>query len=235
MLLDALLFDPVHITVCVATEYGQDALQHVPGAVTVRAGRMDEMQMQALMRTGFTCAIDATHPYAVDASRTIAAAAASASIPYLRVQRPRDSEIVGEQVASVSDAVAHLQHAHGNILATTGAKELDAYTLLPNFAARVFPRVLPCIESIARCMQLGFLRSHIIAMQGPFSKELNIALIHQYDIGFLVTKDGGGVGGFEDKVRAATACGIGCVVVGRPQEVGGMSVEAAVAWVRGVG
>ncbi len=33
-------------------------------------------------------------------------------------------------------------------------------------------------------------------MQGPFSREMNIALIHQFDIAWMVSKESGRAGGF---------------------------------------
>ena len=51
---------------------------------------------------------------------------------------------------------------------------------------------------------------------GPFSKELNLAIIRQYGIGALVTKASGGAGGFWDKVEAAREAGCALVVVERP-------------------
>ena len=62
--------------------------------------------------------------------------------------------------------------------------------------------------------------SHILALQGPFSQELNEALIRQYHIEYLVTKDGGPAGGFAEKAAAAKAAGIGLVLIRRPREDG---------------
>jgi len=57
------------------------------------------------------------------------------------------------------------------------------------------------VESIERCLELEFPPGHIIAMQGPFSKELNIALMRQFEIKTMVTKDGGKYGGFPENLR----------------------------------
>ena len=57
-------------------------------------------------------------------------------------------------------------------------------------------------------------------MQGPFSQELNEALIRQFSINFLVTKDGGAAGGFAEKAAAAAAAGVVLVVLRRPAEQG---------------
>lgn len=57
-------------------------------------------------------------------------------------------------------------------------------------------------------------------MQGPFSYALNRALMEQFTIRFLVTKDGGAAGGFEEKARAAQDTGAQLIVIRRPAEQG---------------
>ena len=66
-------------------------------------------------------------------------------------------------------------------------------------------RVLPGVESIEICHREQIPGKQIIAMQGPFGTELNEALIRQYDIGVLVTKESGQAGGFPEKIRAGRA------------------------------
>ena len=57
---------------------------------------------------------------------------------------------------------------------------------------------------------------HLIAMQGPFSKEMNVATIHQTGAKYFVTKESGKAGGFGEKVQAARETGAVLVAVGRP-------------------
>ena len=38
------------------------------------------------------------------------------------------------------------------------------------------------------CAELGFEGKHLIGMQGPFSRELNAAMLRQYDCRYLVTR-----------------------------------------------
>lgn len=178
--------------------------------------------MEALMREGYDWVVDATHPYATAATQAIRAAAAGAGLPYYRLGRPASGPATAQYAQSVQQAAAMLAQTQGNILATTGVKELDAYTAIDGYAARVYARVLPTMASIARCEALGFAASHVIAMQGPFSQALNEALMRQLDIRWLVTKDGGDFGGFMAKVDAAARCGAGCIVIGRPPEDGGV-------------
>ena len=86
--------------------------------------------------------------------------------------------------------------------------------------ARLYPRVLPTPDGIAACEAANVPHRNIIAMQGPFSLALNKALITQFQIRYLVTKDGGAAGGFAEKVQAAADTGAQLVVLRRPPETG---------------
>ena len=85
---------------------------------------------------------------------------------------------------------------------------------------RLYPRVLPTLESIAACEAANIPHRNIIAMQGPFSFALNQAMMEQFHIRWLVTKDGGAAGGFDEKAAAASAAGAQLVVIRRPPEEG---------------
>ena len=100
----------------------------------------------------------------------------------------------------------------------TGAKELAVFAGLE--PARLYPRVLPTPEGIAACEAANVPHRNIIAMQGPFSLALNKALITQFQIRYLVTKDGGAAGGFAEKAQAAQDTGAQLIVVRRPAENG---------------
>ena len=113
----------------------------------------------------------------------------------------------------------------GNILLPTGSKELHAYAVREEIRKRLFVRVLPGVESIEICHREQIPGKQIIAMQGPFGTELNEALIRQYDIGVLVTKESGQAGGFPEKIRAAEHTKIPVVMIKNPEQAGGMSME----------
>ena len=55
-------------------------------------------------------------------------------------------------------------------------------------------------------------------MQGPFTRELNEAMLRQVGAQWLVTKDSGTVGGTAEKLAAARDVGARCIVVTRPAE-----------------
>ena len=213
------------VQVCVATAYGREQQGQYPG-VQVHTGRMEPPAMAALLAGAALC-IDATHPYAAAATANIRAAAAAAGVSCRRLLRapsplPENAWCVPDAAA----AAARLADTAGNILLATGAKELPAFA--PLDPQRLYPRVLPQAENLAACAAAGIPAGHIIAMQGPFGAELNRALIHQFAIRYLVTKDGGAAGGFAEKVQAAADTGIQLVVIRRPPDAG-ESCEAVLA------
>jgi len=128
-------------------------------------------------------------------------------------------------VSSPEEAAAFLAGTQGNVLLTTGSKELRHFTSIPDFAERLYPRILPLASNVAATLELGYQASHLICMQGPFSLEMNIALLHFVDARFMVTKDTGKAGGFSVKLEAARACGCRLVIIGRPLQEEGISVE----------
>ena len=65
----------IAVTVCVATELGAEE-QACADGITVRTGRLDAEGMTALLQGAALC-VDATHPYAAEATRNIRAAAAA--------------------------------------------------------------------------------------------------------------------------------------------------------------
>lgn len=220
------LADTYALTVCVATEYGEVLLHDIRG-ITVHTGRMAAEEMVRFFRAHtFTRILDATHPYAALVTENIQNAAASCGIPYLRILR--DSENTTENavyVSSVTEARDFLMNTDGNILITTGSKELAAYAGLN--PSRLYARVLPLDTSLEACKQAGIEPSHILAMQGPFSEEMNIAQLHAVSARYLVTKESGKNGGFDEKIRAARTAGVVPVIIGRPREEHGVSPEKA--------
>ncbi|QNM05656.1 precorrin-6A reductase [Qiania dongpingensis] len=218
----------VRTSVCVATEYGETLLPKGE-TITHLTGRLDEKQMESLMAAeGFSCVVDATHPYAVEVSANIREAAEKIGMPYFRLLREETTGEYGENtvfVDSVKAAAEYLKTTDGNILASTGSKELKEYTEIKDYRKRVFARVLSTEESVCASRSLGFEGRNLICMQGPFSEELNYALMKEYNIRYLVTKSSGKAGGFDEKLRAAERAGAAVVIVGRPEEHQGYSYE----------
>lgn len=218
------------VTVCVATVYGREEQGEAAG-IEVLCGRLDAEGMGQVLSGAGLC-VDATHPYAVQASENIRQACAREQIRYIRLLRDKSGLPEGARVfLTAQDAAQWLETTSGNILLATGAKELGVFA--PLGGARLYPRVLPSHESLAACEAAGVPRSNILALQGPFTQELNEALIRQFQIRFLVTKDGGRAGGFEEKALAAAATGVQLVLLRRPDE-DGLPYDAVLAQCREV-
>ena len=203
------------LTVCVATELGAEELKGLP--CEVRTGRLDAGEMAELAR-GFDLVADATHPYAAEATVNIAAACRAAGVPCRRVLRSASPEEDCVRVESCRAAAEYLAASGGNVLVTTGSKELKAFAGLD--PVRLYPRVLPTHEALSVCEEMRIPHRNILAMQGPFSLEMNLAVLRQYDIRYLVTKDGGKPGGFSEKREAARRAGAELILVGRPEDSG---------------
>lgn len=214
-----------HVTVSVATEYGKE-LAFSEAGYRVWTGRLDREEMEEKLKAErFDAVIDATHPYAVQVTENLKSACEALGISYYRLKRMETSAKEAVYVSSPAEAVQYLEQTSGKVLLTTGAKELSAYASLSGFSDRVYARVLPCVESIEACQGCGLTGGHILAMQGPFSEEMNLAVLRQINAEFLVTKSSGTAGGFDEKVRAAKRAGAVVIVIGRTQQETGFSME----------
>ena len=218
------------VIVCVATEYGEQVLPD-DGNIRVHCGRMDEQEMYDFLRqeqmqpgTEHVTVIDATHPYAVLVSQTLQKVCADCGIEYVRLMRESEMDAVKDTrvhpVDTITEAADLAEHMEGTIFLTTGSKELSAFVHGISDRARVYVRVLPSRESMELCEQAGVSGRQIVCMQGPFSQELNQAMYAHIGARILVTKESGQPGGFADKLQAALAQGMDCIVIRRPKEQG---------------
>ena len=211
--------------ICTATEYGASLIREDP-STTVRCGRMGPEEIESLFRAERPrIVIDATHPYAGEATGNIRTACRNTGISCCRILREESRKTEDAvYVESAEEAVRYLKETEGRILLTTGSKDLKTYAQLPDFGERIYARVLPLPSVLQTCQELGFPVSHLIGLQGPFSVEMNAAMLKQYQCRFLVTKDSGISGGFPEKTEAARKCGVTAVIIGRPLKEKGMTV-----------
>ena len=151
---------------------------------------------------------------------TSAAACRTAGVEYHRLLRARQCPACREHGVPVGGTCGAIfwSQTQGNVLLATGAKELPAFAQLA--PERLYPRVLPTLDGIAACEAAHIPHKNILALQGPFSYALNRALLEQFSIRFLVTKDGGAAGGFAEKAQAAADTGVQLIVIRRPAETG---------------
>lgn len=212
-------------TVSTATEYGDIAFSDIEGVRRIN-GRMDQEAIESLIRQEeMTVVIDATHPFARVATRHIQGAAQAAGVLYVRCLRaakdePEENSRNCRTFASLEEAVAWLDQTTGNILAATGSKEIAYYTRIKNYRQRCYARVLSTVEAVRDADAAGFYGRHLLAMQGPFSEEMNIASLRHVNASYFVTKESGKAGGFDEKLSAAKKAGVTLVVIRRPKEAG---------------
>ena len=227
-LCDLLAENRVSVYACAATEYGGSLLQENE-FLHVSAGRLKTEDMEELFRKeNPEIVLDATHPYAAEVTKNIRTACESAGVLYQRILRPegeKNSEAI--YVESTEEAAAFLSGTEGNIFLTTGSKELAKFTGIPDYKERLFARVLSIPSVIRSCAELGIEGKHLIGMQGPFSAEINEAMLRQFQCSYLVTKDTGLAGGFPEKMEACQRCGVTPVIIGRPLKEEGLSLQDA--------
>ena len=177
--------------VFVATEYGKEEIPKAEN-LQVHDGRVDENQMEKLFQEKkYDLILDATHPFAVVVTANIREAAEKTGTPLLRILRDKisdgsDCRII--TVENIQSAVDFLKTTEGPVFVTTGSKELSAFLALPDWETRIYARVLSMPEVVKTCADMGFYGSHLIAMQGPFAEDLNVAMMKAVHAKWMVTK-----------------------------------------------
>lgn len=207
--------------VSVATEYGRIVMEEMP-FVSVHTGRLDRKEMLELVKS-CDFVIDATHPYARKVTLNIKYACEALGIEYIRLLRDDiicSNAIIAENTAS---AVEFLKQTEGRIFVSTGSKELDLYSEIPSYKTRIAARVLPVSEAVEKCGRLGL--ENVIYGKGPFTYEENLKAFKKFNAKWLVTKSSGRNGGFDEKISAARDLGMNIIVIKRPQEDNGLSIE----------
>lgn len=208
----------IKCSVCVATDYALELMNDK--RLDVHCGRLTEEEMEVLMRDGkFDVVVDATHPYAQIVSQNVRQAADKESISLIRLRRSTESAEEGfVSFKTHEECSAWLSLQTGNILLTTGSKDLGSYAKNETIKNHLFVRVLPGEESIRLCTANGITGRQIIAMQGPFSAQMNECILREYSIDWMVTKISGHAGGFEEKIEAAKKAGVGICAILPPTE-----------------
>jgi precorrin-2 dehydrogenase/sirohydrochlorin ferrochelatase/precorrin-6A/cobalt-precorrin-6A reductase len=223
------------MTVYAATEYGGEllreelssALSGEDSQVEIRTGRLNAQEMLAeMLRQRPDFVVDCTHPHARAVTENIIGACQAAQRRYLRLRREgSEGEHSGAvYVDTIAEAAEFLKTRPGVILAATGSKEAEALAG-EELRDRVFLRILPLEEGIRKCRSLGFKVKNLICMQGPFSEDLNRAVLRQIGASWLLTKESGDNGGFAEKLSAASRENVTAVVVRRPGEEGGYALD----------
>ncbi len=205
-MIDFLLQFPCFVTSFVATNYGKTLNEKTENLI-VKCGRLDEaMLFQEFQKEKYDLVIDCTHPYADVVSKNVKNACQTACIKYIRCVR-KGVETSGNAFKNATEVAEFLSKTTGNILLTTGSKELSIYASHID-ASRLFARVLPCSESILDAEKAQLISKNIFAIAPPFSVGLNQQLIEKCNAKYMVTKICGTNGGYEEKVQACENLGV---------------------------
>lgn len=211
----------IQTQVYVATEQGREVMPPMPH-ITVNTGRLDSDGMVRVLYNE-DIVIDATHPYAAEASKNILSACARDGVRYIRLLREEQAADGMTYAEDISAAAMLLKGTEGRIFVSTGSKELEKYTVIDGYADRLTARVLPTEEARAKCRRLGL--KNVIYARGPFTEEENLKAFADHDISHLVTKSSGRTGGFEEKINAAKRLKINVIVIKRPTMEKGLSFD----------
>jgi len=219
------------VVTTVATEYGHEIYEKIGLGHLCTQGRLDIKELSGFIRdNNIETLIDATHPYAFQASLNAIKASEENGIKYIRFQRPSsvsDSSCMEEEAVKEPESVHFVKNMdeavewcrksdRKNILLTTGFSSVEKFVKLKD-AKNIYIRILPMPAHIEQCVKMGIKSSNILAIQGPFSLELNKAIFNQYHIDVVVTKDSGKTGGVPEKVQAAIEMEIDIVVIQRKE------------------
>lgn len=208
------------VKVSTVTSYGGDLLRN-QGVQNILTGQLDKSALIQQLKSGVRLLVDATHPFALKASQTAIAASQEVGIPYLRLERPSE-ELPQDPLITTVESLEEGLAVAGSLgkvwFSTLGGKNLKILQeAAQRFRARLVARVLPDQQVLNTCFELGIKPSEIVALQGPCSLELNLALFRQYGAEVILTKDSGSTGGVMEKIYAATQLGIPIVVWQRPR------------------
>ncbi len=206
----------------VATAYGATLYEDIGLGNLCREGRLDrEGLMKLIEENGIDTVIDATHPYAKEASKNAIEACKARGVRYIRLERdstqlPQSPRLHLVKMAKDLEEAVELSGSLGNrILVTTGYNSVSSFIRLKHKNDLVV-RILPVPEHIQGCIKLGIPPWNIQALQGPFSREFNRATIREFNIDVVVTKDGGKEARTLEKIEACLEEGIPIVVIQRP-------------------
>ena len=216
----ALLSKGYPVTASVVSSYGEKLLERYPG-LGINDRPLDEDALKAYIREhDVNLFVDASHPYAANVSQNAMEACHAAGIPYIRYERrsvPVDYENV-YPVETYEEAAKEAARLGKTVFLTTGSRNLKVFTSSEALKGHiVIARILPTAKVLSECEELGLTPKEIVALQGPFSEELNIALYRQYGADVVVTKISGEIGGTDTKLTAAQKLGLPVVMIDRPK------------------
>ncbi|AFK87633.1 MULTISPECIES: precorrin-6A reductase [Thermoanaerobacterium] len=195
------------------TDYGASLFDK---GIKVFSGVLDEVGMiDFINKNKINIVVDATHPFAKEVSINAINASLRASIKYIRYER-QSADFRNAILAADFDEAVEKCKEFDNIFLTIGSKNLEKFRPLWEDGKKVTARVLPSSDVLIKCEGLGLTPKDIIAMEGPFSTELNYIMFKERKAEVIVTKESGTTGGVAEKLEAASRLGICTILIKRP-------------------
>lgn len=211
------------IFVSTATSYGGELLKDYKYKVLNTKPLTKEEIIKVILTHKLKFILDATHPYALEVTKNVMSACEKCNIEHIRYERPSvlykyaNSNLV-TKVEDYAKLHKELKNIKGNILNTTGSKNIDKILNL-GIQNRIIHKVLPRASVLEKCSLCGVNLEDIIAIKGAGSFDLNQSLYKEYNIKGLILKDSGKKGGTEEKIDAALSLGINVFVIERKKVV----------------
>ena len=139
------------VTATVVTESAASSLADV--GLPHLIGRLTAEEMATIMtEQGYQLVVDASHPFAEEASKNAMAAAEQAQIPYIRYERAHEhyAHPLITVVKDYEEAAQLAAEKRGVIMLTTGSKTLATFTKVLHGLenTRVIARMLPRLDNM---------------------------------------------------------------------------------------
>lgn len=215
--------------VTIATEGGRNFFD----SKNLFVGRMTKQEMEDFAsEKKVDTLVDLSHPYARLVSENAKEVCEKLEIRYIRFVREKTSHHEGEiYLKSYQESYDYLKKTSGTVFFTTGSKNI------PNFEKikgknRFIYRILPVTESLSIPEKEGVHMRDLVAMVGPFSKDLNVALFKSFQVNYCVLKDSGSAGGTLEKLQACQEVGVKAIIIGRDEETGEADIDKILEMIR---
>lgn len=215
--LEKIVNSTTDIIVTTATEYGGKLLEKLPLKVVCKKLTYP-MMLDFVKSEGIDKIIDLSHPYAMEVSQNALNVSKEMEIEYFRFEREEISLLPQKysEFDNIEELIKYIEGVEGNILVTLGSNNIPHFAQIKNLNNCYF-RILPKWDMVKKCEDVGIFPKNIIAMQGPFSKNMNKAMIEQYNIKYLITKQAGDTGGEREKIESADEMGVEVIFLTRPK------------------
>ncbi|AAB98544.1 cobalamin biosynthesis protein (cbiJ) [Methanocaldococcus jannaschii DSM 2661] len=195
------------------TDYGGKLGEEFANKVITKPLDKNELK-EVIKKYNIDILVDATHPFAINASKNAIEVCKELNIKYVRFER-KEEKINHPNIIYVKDfeEAARLAKKANKVFHMAGIKNLKMVVDIVG-KDKVIARVLPI--SVSEALKI-LPQKQIVAMYGTFSKELNKYLIRDYNCDVIITKDSGESGGFKEKVYGALEAEAKVIVVERPK------------------